>query len=82
MRACAPVISRKPLTEEERDEASDFILKTRVKGFVSSENSVEKLRNLGVDWESSDSLAVNSRRMSLCLLDAIKSGDVKLSDLN
>lgn len=82
MRACAPVISRKPFTDEERKEASDFVLKMQVKGFVSSENSEKKLRNLGVKWESSDNLAVNSRRMSLGLIDAIKSGDVKLSDLN
>lgn len=82
MRACAPVISRKPFTDKEREEASDFVLKTRVKTFVSSEDSEKKLRNLGVEWESSDSLAVNSRRMSLGLIDAIKSGDVKFSDLN
>ena len=82
MKALAPVISRRPFTPNEREEALNFVLKMRVKEFVSQKNSASKLNELGVFWDESDNLAVNSRRMSVALLDALKSGEIELSELD
>lgn len=82
MKALAPVISRKPFTPSEREEAVNFVMKMRVKEFVSKKGSASKLNELGVFWDESDNLAVNSRRMSVALMDALKSGKVRLRDLS
>ena len=82
MKALAPIISRKPFTPSEREEAVNFVLKMLVKEFVSRKGSASKLNELDVFWDESDNLAVNSRRMSIALLNALKSRKVRLRDLS